>query len=107
MAEILSQAQIDEYNDVGAIVVRDILSPEEVAGLRRVTDQFVERSREHTAHTDIFDLEDTHTPAQPRVRRIKQPHLHDPVYGVLVRILGCSRCCAICGVQTSGSTRRS
>ena len=28
MPEILSQAQINEYNDVGAIVVRDILSPE-------------------------------------------------------------------------------
>ena len=80
MLEILSQAQIDEYNEAGAIVVRDILSAAEVAGLRRVTDEFVERSRAHSTHTDIFDLEDTHSPAQPRVRRIKSPHLHDPVY---------------------------
>ena len=85
MSEILTQAQIDEYDEVGAIVVRDILSPAEVAGLRRVTDEFVERARAHTTHTDIFDLEDTHSPAQPRVRRIKSPHLHDPAYGALMR----------------------
>ena len=85
MSEILTQAQIDEYDEVGAIVVRDILSPVEVAGLRRVTDEFVERARAHTTHTDIFDLEDTHSPTQPRVRRIKSPHLHDPAYGALMR----------------------
>ncbi len=82
---MLTQSQIDEYNEVGAIVVPDVLSPAEVAELRRVTDSFVEQSRAHASHTDIFDLEDTHTPAQPRVRRIKQPHLHDPAYGALVR----------------------
>ena len=46
---------------------------------------FVEKSRAVTTHTDVYDLEDTHTPAQPRVRRIKAPHLHDPAYGALVR----------------------
>ena len=70
MPEILTQAEIDEYNEVGAIVVRNILSPEEVQRLRRVTDEMVEKSRAITTHTDIYDLEDTHSPAQPRVRRI-------------------------------------
>ena len=82
---MLTPAQIDEYNRVGAIVVPDVLSQEEVARLRAVTDSFVERSRAVTAHNEIFDLEDTHTPAQPRVRRIKSPHLHDAAYGALVR----------------------
>lgn len=85
MPEILTQAQIDEYNEVGAIVVRDVLSPEEVQRLRRVTDEMVEKSRAITTHTDIYDLEDTHTQSQPRVRRIKQPHNVDPAYGDLVR----------------------
>jgi ectoine hydroxylase-related dioxygenase (phytanoyl-CoA dioxygenase family) len=94
MPEILTQAQIDKYNEVGAIVVRNILSPEEVQRLRRVTDEMVEKSRAITTHTDIYDLEDTHTPSQPRVRRIKQPHNVDPAYGDLVRhprILACLR----------------
>ena len=81
---MLSQAQIDEYNEIGAIVVPNVLSAEEVAGLRRVTDEFVEKSRAVTEHNDIFDLEDTHTPSQPRVRRIKSAHLHDPIYAALV-----------------------
>ena len=82
---MLTKAQVDEYNEVGAIVVRDVLSPAEVAELRRVTDEFVERSRAVTAHDAIFDLEDTHSPAQPRVRRIKTPHAHHPSYGALMR----------------------
>jgi ectoine hydroxylase-related dioxygenase (phytanoyl-CoA dioxygenase family) len=82
---MLTPAQIAEYNEVGAIVVPDILGAEELARLRRVTDGFVERASAITAHNDIYDLEDSHTPAQPRVRRIKAPHLNDPAYGALVR----------------------
>lgn len=81
---MLSKAQIDEYNDIGAIVVPDVFSPAEVAALRRVTDEFVERARSVTQHDAIYDLEDSHTPAQPRVRRIKAPHLHHPVYASVV-----------------------
>ena len=82
---ILSEAQKREYEEVGAIVVPDILSAEEVAALRRVTDGFVERARQVRQHDAIYDLEDTHTPELPRVRRIKAPHLHDPVYATMVR----------------------
>ncbi len=77
---MLTQAQIDEYNDVGAIVVQNVLSAAEVQGLRRVTDEFVEKSRAVTSHNAIYDLEDSHTPSQPRVRRIKTPHAHHPEY---------------------------
>jgi ectoine hydroxylase-related dioxygenase (phytanoyl-CoA dioxygenase family) len=82
---MLTAAQIAEYDRVGAIVVPGVLSPDEVATLRQVTDSFVDRARAHTSHTEIFDLEDSHTPAQPRVRRIKSPHLHHPAYGALLR----------------------
>ncbi|GGC26216.1 syringomycin biosynthesis enzyme [Siccirubricoccus deserti] len=82
---MLTQAQREEYDRVGAIVVPDVLSPQEVAELRRVTDGFVARARSVTTHDAIYDLEDSHTPAMPRVRRIKAPHLHDPAYAALVR----------------------
>ena len=85
---MLSQAQIEEYNRVGAIVVPDVLSPDEVWELRQVTDAFVERARAVTAHDGIYDLEDTHSAAEPRVRRIKTPHLHHEAYGRLVRHSG-------------------
>lgn len=82
---MLSQAQIDEYNRVGAIVVPNVLSPQEVAELGRVTDEFVERARQVTQHDDVYDLEDTHSPQEPRVRRIKSPHLHHQAFGDLVK----------------------
>jgi phytanoyl-CoA hydroxylase len=82
---MLTQAQKEEYARVGAIVVPDVLSPQEVVELRRVTDGFVERARSVSTHDAIYDLEDSHTPAMPRVRRIKAPHLHDPAYAALVR----------------------
>jgi ectoine hydroxylase-related dioxygenase (phytanoyl-CoA dioxygenase family) len=82
---MLTQAQKDEYDRVGAIVVPDVLTEAEVAELRAVTDGFVERSRQLTEHDAIYDLEDSHTAEQPRVRRIKAPHLHHEAYGRLVR----------------------
>ena len=82
---MLTQAQKDEYDRVGAIVVPDVLSPAEVAELRAVTDGFVERARAVATHDAIYDLEDSHTPEQPRVRRIKAPHLHHAAYAALVR----------------------
>lgn len=82
---MLTAAQIDEYNRVGAIVVPNVLTPAEVAELREVTDGFVARSARLTKHDDVYDLEDSHTPAQPRVRRIKAPHLHHPAYERLMR----------------------
>jgi phytanoyl-CoA hydroxylase len=82
---MLSRTQIEQYNETGAIVVPDILTDDEVQRLRRVTDEFVERARDVTAHNDIYDLEDSHTREQPRVRRIKTAHLHHPEYARLVR----------------------
>src|SRR5215472_7192098 len=81
---VLTQAQIDEYDRVGAIVVPDVLTQDEVRELRRVTDEFVDKALNVTAHNDIYDLEDSHTPQMPRVRRIKSPHLHHAAYGNLV-----------------------
>ena len=63
----------------------DVLTPDEVRHLSDVTDGFVDRARGLTSHTEVYDLEDSHTPAQPRVRRIKAAHLHDPAYAALTR----------------------
>jgi len=82
---MLTPAQVQEYNEVGAIVVPDVLTPEEVARLSAVTDGFVERAKGLTGHTDIYDLEDSHTADTPRVRRIKAAHVHDPAYAALSR----------------------
>jgi len=82
---MLNATQIAEYNRVGAIVVPDVLTPAELLELRQVTEGFVARSAALSTHDPVYDLEDSHTPAQPRVRRIKAPHLHHPAYAALMR----------------------
>jgi len=82
---MLTDAQKQEYDRVGAIVLPDVIAAADLAELRAVTDGFVERARQITQHDAIYDLEDSHTPAQPRVRRIKAPHLHHPAFARLVR----------------------
>ncbi|MCL4187808.1 MAG: phytanoyl-CoA dioxygenase family protein [Rhodobacteraceae bacterium] len=81
----LSQAQVDAYRRDGFIVVPDVVSPAEVAELRRVTDALVEGARAVAAHTDVYDLEPGHSAADPRVRRIKEPHRQAPVFDRVMR----------------------
>jgi len=82
---MLSRSQIDEYHEIGAIVVADILTDAEIHRLRAVTDDLVQRARGLTTHTDVYDLEDSHTPDDPRVRRIKATHLQHPEYARMMR----------------------
>ena len=77
---MLTSPQIAEYKRVGALVVQNVLSHDELKDLRRITDEFVERSRPVTRNNEIYDLEDTHSADCPRVRRIKCPELHHAVY---------------------------
>ena len=45
-----------------------------------MTDEFVSASATVTANDSIYDLEDTHSADEPRVRRLKAPHAIHPVY---------------------------
>lgn len=82
---MLTQKQIDFYHENGYLGVENVLSAEEVTDLRRVTDEFVEKSREVTEHTGVFDLEPGHTSEAPRVRRIKSPVAQHIVYNQTLR----------------------
>jgi phytanoyl-CoA hydroxylase len=75
---MLSDAQRSRYEQDGFIVVPEVFSATEIEELRRVTDEFVAASTMVSANDDVYDLEDTHSPQEPRVRRLKAPHLiHD------------------------------
>ncbi len=82
---MIDDQDVARYQRDGYIVVPDVLSAQEVQELQRVTDGFVEASRQTLQHTDVFDLEPGHTAEQPRVRRIKTPHAQHPVYARMVR----------------------
>ena len=77
---MLSDQQRAAYERDGVIVVPEVFSPAEIDELRRVTDEFVHNSVSVAANDEIYDLEDTHSPREPRVRRLKAPHLHHDAY---------------------------
>ena len=77
---MLSESQRAAYDSDGFIVVPDVFSPAEIEELRRVTDEFVAGAARVSANDAIYDLEESHSPAEPRVRRLKTPHLHNPAY---------------------------
>ena len=81
---MISEQDVAFYDENGYLVVHNVLSENEVQDLRQVTDDFVENARRVAAHNEIYDLEDSHSPAEPRVRRIKTPHAHHEVYARMV-----------------------
>ncbi|HEX5796528.1 MAG TPA: phytanoyl-CoA dioxygenase family protein, partial [Geminicoccaceae bacterium] len=68
---MISEQDVAFYRENGYLVVANVLSGAEVEELRRVTEEFVENARSRTTHDEIYDLEDSHSAAEPRVRRIK------------------------------------
>ena len=82
---MLSESAVAAYRRDGFIVVPDVLSRADIEELRGVTDGFVRDARGVSANDDVYDLEDTHSAAEPRVRRLKTPHLHHPAYARAAR----------------------
>lgn len=85
---MLNAEQISFYHENGYLVLEDVLSADELAELRRVTDEFVERSRSVSRHNDVYDLEANHSPERPRLRRIKNPIAQHEVYDQALRHQG-------------------
>ena len=77
---MLTQEQITSYQDKGYIGIEGVLNCEEVEALRRVTDEFVEKSRAVVESNAVFDLEPDHSADSPKLRRLKSPVVQHQVY---------------------------
>ncbi|HBK07544.1 MAG TPA: phytanoyl-CoA dioxygenase [Acetobacteraceae bacterium] len=82
---MLTDQDIAAYHRDGVIVVPDLLDAGTLTELRRVVAEIVAGAAAVTEHNDIYDLEPSHTPAMPRVRRIKAPHKVHPLFDQIVR----------------------
>jgi phytanoyl-CoA hydroxylase len=82
---MLSEDDVRTYRERGYIVVPDVLTSEEIAGLRAATDRIIAGAAEVEDHTAIYDLEPGHSPVAPQVRRINNPHALDPAFAAMVR----------------------
>ena len=75
---MLDRAQIEFYREQGYLLVEDVLDPPLLDRLRRATYEMIERSRAVTVSDSIYDLDEGHSAASPRLTRIKSPHLNVP-----------------------------
>ncbi len=78
--EVLTQTQRAGYDRDGYLVLEGRLSGAQLAALHAEIDRYTASARGLTEGTDELDLEDSHTPDAPRVRRIKLPHTHSAVF---------------------------
>ena len=62
---MLNADQIEAFDRDGYLVVENVLTAGELEELRRVTDEFVERSRHVNSNDETFDLEPGHSAHRP------------------------------------------
>lgn len=82
---MLSQDQRAFYEENGYLLVEDAVTPEQLARLQAITHALIDRSRDLTESDDVYDLDEGHSAANPRLTRIKLPHKQDPYYWDLIR----------------------
>ncbi len=85
---MLTQAQKDFYDENGYLMVENVVTPAQLDELRRITRDFLEKSRSVTESNDIYDLDDGHGPDAPRLTRIKLPHKQHPFFWEVLRNSG-------------------
>jgi len=82
---VITQRDVESYRENGYLVVENVFDAGTLTRIRQVIAGLVAKAAGVRAHNDIYDLEPTHTPETPRVRRIKTPHKVDPLFLEVVK----------------------
>ncbi len=81
----IGESDVAFYRQNGYLVVRDVLDAAQLKVLRDAVAELLAGARGVTGNTDLYDLEDSHRPEAPRVRRLKLPHRNHAAFGELIR----------------------
>ena len=82
---MVGKRDIEQYREEGLVLVPGVLDDATRARMHAVLDELVEGSRSVSEHTGVYDLEPGHSATEPRVRRIKTPHLVHAVFREFMR----------------------
>jgi phytanoyl-CoA hydroxylase len=85
---MLTRDQIELYFERGFTIAESVVDRTRLDRARAVVDAIVANARSVTRSNEIYDLEESHTPDSPRVRRIKEPVDRDPLFWDLLRTNG-------------------
>ena len=81
----LTTEQVQDYDSSGFLVLEKQIPDSVISDIRREIDRFGDIARGMVASDDKIDLEDSHTPDSPRIRRVKLPHTQSTVIDDLMR----------------------
>lgn len=85
MAAVVTPADVAFYQEQGYLVVPDVLSEAELQQIQAELSQLVSRACEVTENDEVYDLENSHSPTSPKIRRIKSPDAVMPSVAALLR----------------------
>ncbi|MCC7276534.1 MAG: phytanoyl-CoA dioxygenase family protein [Alphaproteobacteria bacterium] len=77
---MLSAEAVESYREKGYVVALDVLDGAMLSRIRQTVAEICDGARGLSTHNDVYDLEPTHRPDAPRVRRIKVPHQNFPFF---------------------------
>jgi len=82
---VINAKDVEFYRENGYLLVENVLDTATLAKIRNTIEELVAKAAGLKTHSDIYDLEPTHSPENPRVRRIKTPHKVDPFFMDVVK----------------------
>ena len=82
---MIKDDQVKSFKEKGYLVIENLLPENILKNLQKITEDFVEKSKFIKENDLIFDLSDDHTPENPVVRRLKDPHLNHSVYSDIIK----------------------
>ena len=84
LLETLTPDQVSFYREQGYLVLENRIPMDAIEAIRAEISRFEDEARSLTQSNDRIDLEESHTPDNPRLRRIKLPHTTSRVVGELL-----------------------
>ena len=81
----ITDEQVAFYHENGYLLIPNLLPDDVLQSLRVETDRIVAEAADLSDHNAQYDLEDSHSPEEPRVRRLKSPSSHWPFFRELAQ----------------------
>ncbi len=78
--KFLSEAQRESYFETGYLLVEKAISDDWIERLCATTEEMIDRSRAIGRSDAVWDLEEGHGAAKPRLRRLSSPNDEHPTY---------------------------
>lgn len=85
---MLTVEQLDFYERNGYLLVENVITKEQLKKLQEITDELIESSRQVTESNGVYDLDEGHSPENPRLTRIKLPHKQHPYFDEILKRSG-------------------